>query len=299
MESSYAKRGRKPPLDSPLKTQICAAGDFPCDARVNATQRSRTSTSGRGTNIATPRNAPIVNRRKEPPMTRVAAKTARTFVGSVLCVLVLAAPTQAEPITLNFSGTVDLSSEGGPAVNVFGGSLTWNSNALPFDTEPGSAAYDLLSYTLFFNGADVSEPVIGDGTGSGFVVGNDVDLLQTGNLVDSFAFFMEFDIPFPLATTGEKELILVAQLIGPPGMFNSTAPPGNLNFLKQLTSAVSLWMADPDSSEEFFLDLQGTLEVSAPPTIPEPVTLAMLRVGVVGALMRARNARLMRRPPGV
>ena len=222
------------------------------------------------------------------------SRAVKAFTLSVVGVLFLALPAQADPITLNFSGSVDLTSEGGPAVNVFNGSLTWESTAVPFEIAPGVSSYDPLSYTLFFNGVDVSEPVIGDGTGSGITVSNDADPFGSGVVGDFLSFFFEFDLSFPIASTGENELGLIGVLMGPTTMFDSTDLPANLDFLTQLTGTQSLFFVDPDIGGVRFLDLQGPLVVSAPEVIPEPAALALIALGLAGALARARRGSKIR-----
>ena len=212
--------------------------------------------------------------------------------------LLLTAPAYAAPITFEFSGTVDLSSEGGPALNTFSGSLTWDSdNVTPTEEDPGVyAQYDPLSYTLIFNGVDYTAPVIGDGTGSGVVVADDTNPL-TEAIEDVFAFFFEFRPPFQIGGV-DGDLALIGVLTGPTTMFSSTALPGNLDFLGELAATYSLWQYDPDTgeTEPILLDLEGTLVVSDPngpgdPSAPEPAALALTAFGLAGAFARARRAR--------
>ena len=206
-------------------------------------------------------------------MTRIgASNTVRVMV--VAALLAAATQAKADPVTLNYSGSVDI-----PPEHTFSGSITWDPDALPFEDEADLASYDPLSYVLIHNGVDVSAPVIGDGTGSGVVVINDGDPLGFGSDVDALAFF--------LATGGELNYLAV--LVGPTTMFDSTDLPDNLNFLSQLTSTQSLVFLDEggDGLPPF---ADGPLEVSAP-GVPEPATLALLTLGLAGAITRRRASR--------
>lgn len=239
---------------------------------------------------------------------------ARIAVAAVAALLLLAAPSQADVITLNFSGTVDLSAvDGGePNPHTFIGSITWDSTRAPWQSGPDNAEYDPNSYTVFFDGVDYTAPVVGDGTGSGLFVGNDFDALGTlgmgsGPLMDGFAFFMAWRAPFDiLGLPGDMGVIAV--MLGPTTMFNSTALPGDLNFLSQLTGAVSLWQSEPDGpgEDDFLLEQIGTLTLTVPgetgPSytpgpgpipvpVPEPTTMALTALGVAGTLVRARRSR--------
>jgi len=245
-------------------------------------------------------------------MYRPPVAVARIAVGAVAVLLLSAAPSQADIITLNFSGAADLSAvDGGqPNPHTFSGSITWDSTRAPWSSSPDSAEYDPNVYTLIFDGIDYSAPVIGDGTGSGMFVGNDIDILAvlglgTGPAMDVFAFFMAFRPPFEISGQ-PSDLAVLALLVGPTTMFASTALPGDLGFLSQLTGAASQFLFVPDGGDDALLEQVGTLTLTipggpsytpgpgpipVPPPVPEPTMLALTALGVAGTLVRARRAR--------
>lgn len=213
-------------------------------------------------------------------------------LATVLFVAILGLPlsaglVHAVPVTMNFSGGVDFTSIGGPAVNTFSGFVTWDSDALPFESGPGVDSYDVLSYQLIFNGVDVTRPILGGGTGNGVAVFNDSDVLEPGNPQDVLAFFAAFRPSFePLGVPGN--LALVTGLIGPTTMFDSTALPASLDFLELLTTSESFWLFEPDGpgeDREFLLDVRGTLVAA----VPVPPMWSLIALGL-GALARARRA---------
>lgn len=239
-------------------------------------------------------------------MSQVRLPASLAFVTPVLLGFVLlASPAQAAVITLDFSGTVDMSSVGGSPLHTFSGSLTWDTAIAafepdPFDPAAPEATYDPVSYTLLFDGVDHTAPVIGDGTGSGVTILNDSELLTPGTPIDGFAFFLEFPAPFEVA--GEPgDLILVGALAGPTTMFATNALPGDLNFLTQITGASSFWLFDPNNAGEAFIEPVGTLIVAIPggpvfdpgpiAPVPEPVTASLLALGLAGGFARLRRAR--------
>jgi hypothetical protein len=204
-----------------------------------------------------------------------------------------AARADAAPVTVNFSGTGDLSAVG-LSIIAFTASVTWESDADPFEAEDdGSAAnYDVISYSLFLNGVDFTEPVIGDGTGSGISVINDTDPFEPGAVVDALAFFVGIDDLLPSGNS----LILIAALPGPTTMFDSTALPSNLDFLP-LVSPFSAWIEETTGDGGGPLLAIGTLTATAPggpgpgTPVPEPSTLSLIAIGLTGTIAGARNRR--------
>jgi hypothetical protein len=194
----------------------------------------------------------------------------------------------AAPVTLIFSGTSDLSSVNGPADSTFSGFVTWDPAAVPFETEPNSATYDVLAYSLIFNGVDVTGPILGSGTGNGIFIQND-------DPNDLFGFFAAFEAPFPVPGGG-GDLILLAALAGPPTMFDSTALPPDLSFLASVELSQALWLFERSEGDEFFLNITGPLVVSAPDVtaVPEPTSLTLTALGLAG-LLRRRCVRARRK----
>jgi hypothetical protein len=210
-------------------------------------------------------------------------------VVSVAVVLLAAAPAHADLLTIAFTGEVDLTSEGGD-VYPYSGFFAWNSATSPFESELGAASYALFDYNLIFDGADVSLTPSPEGIGNGLAVLDDVDALGTGPL-DALLFYGAVGRPFNPA----GDLTLVAALVGPTSMFSSTALPGSLDFLADLTTMFTLWQFEPDdpSMDEFFLDPVGTLNITGTSVtpIPEPGTLSLMALGVAGVLARVRRTR--------
>ena len=209
---------------------------------------------------------------------------------TVVAALLLAVPAHAAPLTLNISGTVDLSGSGGAAVNTFSGFFMWDPADLPFEDDgAGSATYDVIDYSLIFNGADETLPIIGDGTGNGISMVDNVDAFEAGVFVDALVFFAAIEGASPTGNT----LIMVAALIGPVNMFSTAGTlPADSAFLGRGGQPISLDRRDSRGGEEDDVFLgPGTLQAEAPGAVPEPATMALTALGLAGALARSRRSK--------
>jgi hypothetical protein len=227
----------------------------------------------------------LVENQKGESMRRLGVVRALVIVA--LSLAAGARPASATPVTLNFSGTADLTFFGlGPSA--FSGFFTWDSNAAPFEEgeSPGEMVYDVIAYQMILNGVDYTLPIVGEGFGNGASVADNAEVLGDGVSWDGLAFFAALPI-FPGL---ENNLIFAGLLLGPTTMFDSTALPANTDFLSQVTNPFSIWFVE-DSD-----DLRpGTFVASAPAAIvPEPSTLALMMFGVVGAIARARRSEKIR-----
>jgi hypothetical protein len=193
--------------------------------------------------------------------------------------LVIAAPARASQITMDFSGTVDLSGQGGPASNSYSGSLTWDTAASPSSTFANGALYHGVKPTFIFDAVDETA---------------NVDLHQTilevthNNFgLDQFVLDVLFNPSFDAGGTGHR---LVSQVdlfaTGPTGVFTSTALPGDLDFLAGMTNYLGsvFYLGGAPSN--------GTFAPTPATPTPEPASLTLMALGLAGA------ARYRRRRPG-
>ena len=217
-------------------------------------------------------------------VTRTGMFTAIRLLLLSLSVLVgVAAAAQASPLTLNFSGSLDLSGSGGAADNPFSGFFTWDPAKAPFDSDPPSLAmYEVEAYQLIFNGIDLDQSL-----GAGLFVINDADFFGTGN-VDALVFLATIETD---AITGDK--LLIGALSGPTSTWDTLSLPTDYSFLSQLTtraSALSLEVPHEGDENDILLG-RGSLEVAR---VPEPATLALSALGLAGVVARARRGRQRR-----
>ena len=216
--------------------------------------------------------------------TRTSMFTAiRLLLLSVSVLVGVAAAAQASPLTLNFSGSLDLSGSGGAADNPFSGFFTWDPAKVPFDSEPPNLAmYQVEAYQLIFNGINI-DPALGGGL---FVV-NDADFFGTGN-VDALVFLATIATD-PIV--GDK--LFIGALSGPTSTWNTLSLPTDYSFLSQLTTRVSaLSLEVPHEGDENDILLgRGSLAVTA---VPEPATLTLAALGLAGVVARARRGRQRR-----
>jgi hypothetical protein len=194
----------------------------------------------------------------------------------------VAAAAQASLLTLNFSGSVDLSTSGGATVNPFSGFFTWDTTKTPVQSGANYAIYQVEAYQLTFNGV-----VLDSSLGAGLFVFNDANAFGTGN-VDALMFGSPIE---KNAITGDK--LLLGALSGPTGTWNTLSLPQDYNFLSQLTTRFSaLSLEVPGGGDENDVSLgTGSFAVTL---VPEPATLTLTALGLAGAVARARRHRQRR-----
>ena len=210
----------------------------------------------------------------------------RLLLVSVSVLVGVAPAAQAAPLTLNFSGSLDLSGSGGAADNPFSGFFTWDTAQVPFQSEPPNLAmYEVEAYQLIINGVDKTTP--GPGSAGIFVV-NDADFFGTGN-VDAFLFLTTIETNPILG-----DQLFIGALSGPTSTWNTLSLPTDYSFLSQLTtraSALSLEVPHEGDENDILLGT-GSLEVSH--QVPEPTTLALSALGLAGVVAHARRGRQRR-----
>jgi hypothetical protein len=204
------------------------------------------------------------------------------LLGLMAVLFLIAAPAGADTVTLNFSGTVNLSSVGGAASNTFSGSFTWDPSTVPFNyvSLPGedTAYYLPNAYSFTLNSTNISAS-----TFDAVIV---VDY-HPGVIADFFVTFDAFDVY--LGSVGATSNYLEsfgADILTPPGVFGGTSLPGNLNFLGSASSTDSAWYTGTgvdigDSANVENPKIAGTFTPTIPsvPT-PEPSSVILTLVGI-------------------
>jgi len=211
----------------------------------------------------------------------------RLLLLSVSVLVGMAPAAQAAPLTLNFSGSLDLSGSGGAAANPFSGFFTWDTDRAPSQTElPSLAIYQVEAYQLIINGVAVDQSL-----GSGLFVVDDGDFFGTGN-VDAFVF---------LATIARDavagDTLFIGALSGPTSTWNTLSLPQNYSVLSQMTGTSALSLEVPHEGDENDILLgRGSYAASPSRSVPEPATLTLTALGLVGLVAQARRVRQRRDP---
>jgi hypothetical protein len=209
-----------------------------------------------------------------------------TYVlGFAILLFGAAATAEAAPLTLSFSGNVDLSGSGGAADNPFSGFFTWDTTRDPLETDdPVLRIYQVEAYQLNFNG------VVTAGNDAGVFVFNNINAFGTG-LVDGLMFGSVFEENVTVnGITGDK--FFIGALSGPADTWDTPSLPTDYSFLSDLTtrfSAVSLEVPggeDGGDANDVRLG-SGSFAV----TVPEPATLSLTVLGLAGVVARARRGR--------
>jgi hypothetical protein len=202
----------------------------------------------------------------------------KRLVLAVLTVALLGrvTPAQASSITMDFSGTVDLSSAGGLASNLYSGSVSWDPATPSSFTSPDAAYYHPTSDSLIFDGTDQTANT--NPAHSYVIVVHD----PAG---DQFDFYLSSN--FGAGGIGDP---LVTEIDGDQQgtMFSSTALPGNLDFLASASNAFSVTYTNTLPS-----DYSGTLTAEAPASdpVPEPASIMLLGTGLLMVGRRFRHRR--------
>src|SRR5687767_2243502 len=186
----------------------------------------------------------------------------RILVLSASVLVGVAGAAQAALLTLNFSGSVDLSGSGGAADNPFSGFFTWDPAKTPSQSGSNVAIYQVEAYQLTFNGV-----LLDSSLGGGLFVFNDANVFGTGN-VDALMFGSTIEKDAVVnGVTGDK--LLLGALLGPTSAWNTVSLPTDYSFLSLLTTRFSaLSLEVPFGGDENDVRLgQGSFAVTP---VPEP-----------------------------
>jgi PEP-CTERM motif len=197
-------------------------------------------------------------------------------LGMLAVTVGLASPAQASLITLNFSGTADLSQFGASAASTFQGSVTWDSNKVPVIPGVTLASYFVEAFSISINSVDYTSSVLVPS----------IEMMDSAfgdywRVASSFSPFLD------LGPDPDDLYLFGGFLRGPTSMFSSTALPADLNFLSAVTTANSLFVSlvTPAGGS-------GTFVVVAPTTaVPEPSAVLLVASGLLGLVARRRNNR--------
>lgn len=210
---------------------------------------------------------------------------ARPLFLSLLILVGVAASAHAAPLTVSFSGVIDLTASGGAANSPFSGFFTWDPAASPDQIhQPDNASYLIQSYQLILNGVDRT---LGPGK-AGLAVFNDSNLDDDPGDFDGLVFLATRDQNVTIGGITGHTLFGLA-FLGDKTFWDTLALPSDYAFLKlDRSSLVSLEHSGPGDDPVVG---QGGAFTATPAPVPEPATLTLSALGLAGAVARARRVR--------
>jgi hypothetical protein len=212
-----------------------------------------------------------------------------TFVRAVILIVIAAAPAAADPLTLNFSGSMSASAFGVEDVS-FDGSVTWDPLA---SQVPGTPYYQLTDATLSMNSVDYTSSIA--------IQGNSVVWIEefTGN--DQLNFWLALS-PYPNLDNGPfpDPGAFFLDVAGSVDLFPSTALPDSTSFLSSGVGTGAFLVTNLPTLLGGPQRLAGTFDVtitvgttpSDPTAVPEPATVFLVSTGLalLGSQRRRRKA---------